>query len=119
MVRRLLTLAVGTCVQLPAWPSLLTIWTTPLRSPAGAGRRHAMTHLPSTEWRVSPDLTDYPPALADMEQRAAAIHAGEANERIWLLETPPLFTAGTTADPAELLVARFQIGSAAWWDRVC
>src|SRR3546814_18542445 len=77
-------------VQLPACPALLTIWTTPLRSPAGAGRRHAMTHLPSPEWRVSPDLTDYPPALADMEQRAAAIHAGEANERIWLLEPPPL-----------------------------
>src|SRR3546814_16710664 len=68
-----------------------------------------MTHLPSPEWRVSPDLTDYPPALADMEQRAAAIHAGEANERIWLLEHPPLYTAGTSADPAELLEARFPV----------
>src|SRR3546814_17079181 len=66
-----------------------------------------MTHLPSPEWRVSPDLTDYPPALADMEQPAAAIHAGKANERIWLLEHPPLYTASTSADPAELLAARF------------
>jgi len=68
-----------------------------------------MPHLPSPEWRVSPDLTDYPAALTDMEQRAAAIHAGEADERIWLLEHPPLYTAGTSADPAELLEARFPV----------
>jgi lipoyl(octanoyl) transferase len=38
-----------------------------------------------------------------MEQRAAAIRAGEARECVWLLEHPPLFTAGTSADPAELM----------------
>ena len=44
----------------------------------------------------------YPEALAEMEARAAAIRAGEAGELIWLLEHPPLYTAGTSADPAEL-----------------
>lgn len=54
------------------------------------------------EWRVSPGLTLYPDALAEMEARAAAIRAGGADELIWLLEHPPLYTAGTSADPAEL-----------------
>jgi lipoyl(octanoyl) transferase len=54
------------------------------------------------EWRVSPGLTPYEEALAAMEARAAAIRAGEARELIWLLEHPPLYTAGTSADPAEL-----------------
>ncbi len=54
------------------------------------------------EWRVSDGLTDYPQALAAMEKRAAAIRDGEAKELVWLLEHPPLFTAGTSADPAEL-----------------
>jgi lipoyl(octanoyl) transferase len=51
---------------------------------------------------VSPGLTPYPEALAEMEARASAIRAGEAGELIWLLEHPPLYTAGTSADPAEL-----------------
>ncbi|HEY1605687.1 MAG TPA: lipoyl(octanoyl) transferase LipB [Allosphingosinicella sp.] len=54
------------------------------------------------EWQVTPGLTPYPRALADMEARAAAIRAGAKRERIWLLEHPPLYTAGTSADPAEL-----------------
>jgi lipoyl(octanoyl) transferase len=54
------------------------------------------------EWRVTPGLTPYPQALAEMEARAAAIHAGEAPELVWLLEHPPLYTAGTSADPSEL-----------------
>ena len=54
------------------------------------------------EWRVSPELVPYPEALAGMEARAAAIRAGSASELIWLLEHPPLYTAGTSADPAEL-----------------
>ncbi len=54
------------------------------------------------EWRVSAGLTPYPDALAEMEARAAAVRVGEARELIWLLEHPPLFTAGTSADPAEL-----------------
>ena len=54
------------------------------------------------EWRVSEGLVPYPDALTEMEARAAAVRAGEARELVWLLEHPPLFTAGTSADPAEL-----------------
>lgn len=58
--------------------------------------------MDAIEWRESAGLTPYPEALAEMEARAAAIRAGEARELIWLLEHPPLYTAGTSADPAEL-----------------
>jgi lipoyl(octanoyl) transferase len=61
------------------------------------------------EWRVSPGLTDYPGALVEMEARAAAVAAGEARELIWLLEHPPVYTAGTSADPAELIDPRFPV----------
>ena len=54
------------------------------------------------EWRISEGLIPFPDALAEMEARAAAVRAGEARELVWLLEHPPLFTAGTSADPAEL-----------------
>ena len=54
------------------------------------------------EWQVSGGLTPYPEALAAMEARAAAIRAGTADELVWLLQHPPLYTAGTSADPAEL-----------------
>ena len=71
-----------------------------------------MTFAASPEWLTSPGLTDYPAALADMEARAAAIRAGTARERIWLLEHPPLYTAGTSSDPAELLDPRFPVYAA-------
>jgi lipoyl(octanoyl) transferase len=61
--------------------------------------------MDAIEWRVSPGLTPYPEALAEMEARAAAIRAGDAPELVWLLEHPPLYTAGTSADPAELFNA--------------
>ena len=54
------------------------------------------------EWRTSENAIPYEEALAFMEERAAAIRAGTAPECVWLLEHPPLFTAGTSADPAEL-----------------
>ena len=54
------------------------------------------------EWRVSEGLTPYPEALSEMEARIRAIRVGEAPELVWLLEHPPLYTAGTSADPAEL-----------------
>lgn len=54
------------------------------------------------EWRVSADPVPYEEALAFMEHRVGAIREGSARECIWLLEHPPLFTAGTSADPAEL-----------------
>jgi lipoyl(octanoyl) transferase len=54
------------------------------------------------EWRVSDEPVPYEQAIRFMEKRAAAIRAGTARECVWLLEHPPLFTAGTSADPAEL-----------------
>jgi lipoyl(octanoyl) transferase len=54
------------------------------------------------EWRASDGLVPYPEALAFMEQRAAAIRERGERECVWLVEHPPLFTAGTSADPAEL-----------------
>lgn len=61
------------------------------------------------DWTVSDGLTDYADALATMEARAAAIADGSAREQFWLLEHPPLYTAGTSADPAEMLDPRFPV----------
>jgi lipoyl(octanoyl) transferase len=55
------------------------------------------------EWITSPGLTDYALACREMEARAEAIARGAANEAIWLLEHPPLYTAGSSADPADLI----------------
>ena len=54
------------------------------------------------EWIVSPGLVPYDEAVAFMEARVAAISEGRADEAIWLLEHPPLYTAGTSAKPADL-----------------
>jgi lipoyl(octanoyl) transferase len=54
------------------------------------------------EWRTTPGLSPYAETLAAMEARAAAIRSGDAAELVWLLEHPPLYTAGTSADSAEL-----------------
>lgn len=65
-----------------------------------------LTHtelLGGPEWRRSNGPVAYPQAMAAMEERVAAILAGEAPELIWLLEHPALYTAGTSADPAELV----------------
>src|SRR3546814_16434008 len=85
-------------------------------APGGLARKAAagqiagtMPRLPPPDWTISPGLTDYDTALADMEARAAAIHAGATGERIWLIEHPPLYTAGTSADPAELLNPPFPV----------
>lgn len=62
------------------------------------------------EWRSEPGLLDYPAAVAAMETRVAAIRAGAAAELIWLVEHPPLYTAGTSAVAAELLTpGRFPV----------
>jgi len=56
----------------------------------------------SIEWLISEGLTPYPHAIAAMQDRVAAIRAGTAAEQVWLVEHPPLYTAGTSADPADL-----------------
>ncbi|MBN8995676.1 MAG: lipoyl(octanoyl) transferase LipB [Rhizobiales bacterium] len=55
-------------------------------------------------WQVAGAPVDYPEAVAAMEARVAAIVAGEAPELAWLVEHPPLYTAGTSANPADLLM---------------
>lgn len=55
------------------------------------------------EWRITDGLTDYETALATMEARADAIARGEADELIWLVEHPPLYTAGTSAKIEDLV----------------
>jgi lipoyl(octanoyl) transferase len=73
---------------------------------------HAAQVSDDIEWIVSDAPVDYPAALAWMEARAAAVAGGEAREAIWLLEHPPLYTSGTSADPAELLDPRFPVHAA-------
>src|SRR6201988_2978773 len=70
---------------------------------ASAGRDSAI------EWRLSDELVPYADAVAFMEVRTAALAAGQAPETIWLLEHPPLYTAGTSARGADLLDARFPV----------
>ncbi len=55
------------------------------------------------DWAVSPGLTDYATSVSAMEERVARIRGGKASERVWLLEHPPLLTAGTSARDADLL----------------
>jgi lipoyl(octanoyl) transferase len=65
--------------------------------------------LPPIEWRISDGLTSYEAALAEMTARASAIARGEASELVWLLEHPALYTAGTSAQPNDLIEARFPV----------
>lgn len=58
---------------------------------------------PPVEWIVSPGLTPWPEAVAAMEARAAAIREGRAGEAVWLVEHPPLYTAGTSARAEDLV----------------
>ena len=61
------------------------------------------------EWRIDEGPLPYETALATMEARAAAVADGSAPELVWLVEHPPLYTAGTSARPAELIEARFPV----------
>jgi lipoyl(octanoyl) transferase len=78
-------------------------------------RNHLTISLPSApgsappEWRVSDGPVGYEAALAVMDARATAIADGAAPELVWLLEHPPLYTAGTSARPEELIEARFPV----------
>jgi lipoyl(octanoyl) transferase len=69
-------------------------------APAGA---------PPVEWVVARDLVPYERAVAEMEARVETIAAGEAAEAVWLLEHPPLYTAGASAKEHDLLDARFPV----------
>ncbi len=68
----------------------------------------AMKRTDNIDWEVTPGLTPYPDAVARMEMMQASIHAG-GRELVWLVEHPPLYTGGTSADPAELLSQAFPV----------
>jgi lipoyl(octanoyl) transferase len=61
------------------------------------------------DWKISDGLVSYPDAVAHMEARAAAIAEGRAGEQVWLLEHPPIYTAGTSAQDSDLIDARFPV----------
>lgn len=61
------------------------------------------------EWKISQSPVDYETAVKVMEERVAAIRAGEKSELIWLLEHPPLYTAGTSAKAEDLLSPKFPV----------
>ena len=67
------------------------------------------TLISAPEWVIREGLLPYPEAVAFMEERAAAIAEGSAVERVWLVEHPPIYTAGTSAKEADLLDARFPV----------
>ena len=67
------------------------------------------TMIHNVEWRIEPDPIDYAVAADIMAIRAADIAAGRAREKVWLLEHLPVYTAGTSADPAELIDPRFPV----------
>ncbi len=68
-----------------------------------------MKDLRGIEWLISEGQVPYPMALSTMETRNAAVQRGEAKELVWLLEHPPTYTGGTSADPAELLSRQFPV----------
>ena len=61
------------------------------------------------EWRVSDHQVEYDAALVTMTERADSIARGDARELVWLIEHPPLYTGGTSAQPQELIEARFPV----------
>jgi lipoyl(octanoyl) transferase len=65
---------------------------------------------PPVRWRIADVLVNYEDAVADMERQAALIAEGKADELVWLVEHPPLYTAGTSAEEKDLLApSRFPV----------
>lgn len=77
--------------------------------PRTLGKHQGVCYLLCMEWRIETGLTQYPLALEVMEKRVADILAGDAEELIWLVEHPPLYTGGTSAKPSDLLEQRFPV----------
>src|SRR6185436_2320103 len=82
-----------------------------MRDQVAIGLHPARETIPP-EWRISDELVPYKTALAAMDERAVAIADGTAPELVWLLEHPPLYTAGTSAKTEDLIDARFPIYAA-------
>ncbi len=75
----------------------------------GKGRVNVPPGTAPIGWAVSPGPTAYEPAVAAMERRAAAIREGAAGELVWLVEHPPLYSAGVSAKAQDLLDPRFPV----------
>ncbi|QLP98220.1 MAG: lipoyl(octanoyl) transferase LipB [Rhodoblastus sp.] len=86
-----------------------TLIVPPRRDALDVHALRARDGAPAVVWRVSDGLTPYAAATAEMEARAGALAAGEAGELVWLLEHPPLYTAGTSAHSRDLLDPRFPV----------
>src|SRR6266446_8438242 len=78
-------------------------WGASLANPIYHSKMGERTESDKIEWRIADGLVAYDEAVAEMEGRVAAIRAGNAPELVWLLEHPPLYTAGTSARPEDLL----------------
>jgi lipoyl(octanoyl) transferase len=83
--------------------------SSPLSRDACAAPFFPQPGAPPAQWVVAPGLVGYEAAVAQMEALAERIAAGEAAERVWLLQHPPIYTAGTSAKPADLLDPRFPV----------
>lgn len=80
--------------------------------PQGGGSVHRvfyLVNLGAMEWLTSHQPVAYEDALSQMEGRVEAIRAGTSGDTVWLLEHPPLYTAGTSAKPDDLLDNRFPV----------
>jgi lipoyl(octanoyl) transferase len=81
---------------------------TDLRAKIATSLKPAPSAAP-VEWRVAEGFTPYAEAVASMEARVADIAEGRAAELVWLVEHPPLYTAGTSAKPQDLIDSRFPV----------
>jgi lipoyl(octanoyl) transferase len=82
-----------------------------MQNPRGQNRSSlkAVAGSAPVEWRIAEGLTPYADAVAFMETRVADIAEGRAAELVWLVEHPPLYTAGTSAQPQDLIDSRFPV----------
>lgn len=92
-------------------PLALMVMEALTASDAACETRNKLARIDArpVQWIISAAPVPYPVALAAMRARAAAIAAGQAEEAVWLLEHPPLYTAGTSAVPEDLLSDRFPV----------
>ena len=83
-----------------AGPTVADLQAANIRPTCG---RSALKSATPVEWRVSDALVEYDRALEEMERRAKSVSDGETAQQVWLLEHPPLYTAGTSAKPSDLV----------------
>ncbi|RVM20956.1 lipoyl(octanoyl) transferase LipB, partial [Sinorhizobium meliloti] len=85
-------------------PEKISIRKVPMQREDLIQSMFAPPDAPPVRWRIAPSLVDYPEAVETMEREAAAIADGTADELVWLVEHPPLYTAGTSANAADLVM---------------